>query len=204
MQQSAGSVAWLSLDADDDEPTRFFFYASYALRRACNHLGEAAISLISDVSLVPLNAIVSSLINELTEIENDVYLFLDDYHYIGDAEIHNALSFLLKYVPSRFHLVLTTRVEPALPLARLRAQNRLLEIDAPAIRFDLEETERFVEHERLGTLNISELNTLHTKTEGWPAVLLPSPPVSLGWILPNMFKDCPAHCGRSAPISPSC
>jgi ATP/maltotriose-dependent transcriptional regulator MalT len=171
LQQSTGSVAWLSLDADDDEPTRFFFYVSFALRGACDRLGEAAISLISDVSLVPLNTIVSSLINELAEIEEDVYLFLDDYHYIGDTEIHNALSFLLKYVPPRFHLVLTTRVEPALPLARLRGQNRLLEIDAPAIRFDLEETQRFVEHERLGSLNISVLNTLHTKTEGWPAVL---------------------------------
>jgi hypothetical protein len=78
---------------------------------------------------------------------------------------------LLRHAPSQFHLVLTARTEPPLPLAQLRAQNRLLEIDAAALRFDMDETSRFLEHEKLGALDPSEVRLLCAKTEGWPAVL---------------------------------
>lgn len=133
--------------------------------------GAAAINLISGVSLIPLNTIVSALVNDLAEIEDEVYLFLDDYHWISDTEIHRAVSFLLKYTPTRLHLVFTSRIEPALPLAGLRARNSLLEIDTSAMRFDLEETRKFLDQEKLGALSTSELEILHAKTEGWPAVL---------------------------------
>jgi LuxR family maltose regulon positive regulatory protein len=172
LRQSGNSVAWFALDPDDNEPTRFLFYVAHALRRACDGLGEAAICQISEFFfLVPVNTIVATLINELADSEDEIYLFLDDYHWITHPEIHDALSFLLQHAPTQFHLVLTARTEPPLPLARLRAQNRLLEIDLAALRFDLDETRRFLEHENLGVLDPSELRMLCAKTEGWPAVL---------------------------------
>jgi LuxR family transcriptional regulator, maltose regulon positive regulatory protein len=172
LRRNGNSVAWLALDSDDNEPTRFLFYVAHALRRACDGLGEAAISQISEFFfLLPVNTIVATLINELADSEDEIYLFLDDYHWITHPEIHDALSFLLQHAPTQFHLVLTARTEPPLPLAQLRAQNRLLEIDAAALRFDMDETSRFLENEKLGALDRSELRMLCAKTEGWPAVL---------------------------------
>jgi LuxR family maltose regulon positive regulatory protein len=142
------------------------------LRRACDGLCEAAISQISEFFfLVPVNTIVATLTNELADSEDEIYLFLDDYHWISDPDIHDALSFLLRHAPSQFHLALTSRTEPPLPLAQLRAQNRLLEIDAAALRFDPDETRRFLEDENLGALDASEERMLWAKTEGWPPVL---------------------------------
>ena len=76
------------------------------------------------------------LINDLADIDNEVFLFLDDYHLVTDPAIRGAVSFLLRYVPSHFHLVLTTRLEPPLSLGGLLAKNRLLEVDTSVLRFD--------------------------------------------------------------------
>ena len=171
LQQSGKLIAWLALDADDDEPTRFLFYVSHALRRASGVVGKAALDFISDISLVPFNTIVSTWINDLADIDDDVYLFLDNYHWITDYDIHNAISYLLRYAPTQFHLVLTATGEPSLPLGRLRAHNQLLEIDTAALRFDVAETRRFLEQENIAGLDPSGVRLLHAKTEGWPAVL---------------------------------
>lgn len=111
------------------------------------------------------------MINELADAEDEVFLFLDDYHCIGNPEIHGATAFLLRHAPSQFHLVLTSRVAVPLPLARLRAQNQLLEVDASSLRFDVEETQQLLDQEHLDTLDPDEVATLNAKTEGWPAVL---------------------------------
>jgi len=116
-------------------------------------------------------AILSTLVNDLAHVDDEIYLTLEDYHWITHPEVHEALSFFLKHAPSNCHVVLTTRTEPPLPLASLRAQNGLLEIDAPALRFDLQEMRHFIEVERPGTLSPSELRLLQEKTEGWPAAL---------------------------------
>jgi LuxR family transcriptional regulator, maltose regulon positive regulatory protein len=169
--QSGNPVAWLSIDANDDEPTQFIFYLSHALQRACDAVGRPAIDLILETSLISPHAIISTLINALAEIDEEVYLFLEDYHWVRDPAVHGAVAFLLRHAPSHFHLVLATRTEPPLPLAGLRAQNQLLEVDSWALRFDLEETRRFLEHEGLGPLDPAELRLLHERTEGWPAAL---------------------------------
>jgi LuxR family maltose regulon positive regulatory protein len=96
---------------------------------------------------------------------------LEDYHWVTNSEIHEALAFFLRRAPSNCHVVLTTRTEPPLPLASLRAQNQLLEIDASALRFDEQETRSFLEIESPGTLVSSDMKLLHEKTEGWPAAL---------------------------------
>jgi LuxR family maltose regulon positive regulatory protein len=171
LRNNGKAVAWLSLDDDDDEPMRFMLYVSHALRRAVARVGTAAIDLISDFSLVPFNTLVSSWINDLADMDDDVYLFLDDYDCITDHEINDAISYLLRYAPSQFHLILTSKGEPTLPLGRLRAHNRLVEIDSAAMLFDVDETSRLLVQESLDDLEPSTVRLLHAKTEGWPAML---------------------------------
>ena len=155
--QSGNSVAWFSIDANDNQPTQFLFYLSHALQHAHDGVGSPAIDLILETSLISPHAIISTLINGLAEIDEEVCLFLEDYHWVSDPAIHDAVAFLLRHAPSNFHLVLATRTEPPLPLPGLRAQNQLLEINSWALRFDLEETRRFLEHEGLGPLDPAEL-----------------------------------------------
>jgi LuxR family maltose regulon positive regulatory protein len=171
LRQLGKPVAWLALDDEDDEPTRFLFYVSHALRRAVPGVGDAAIDLLSDISLVQFSAIVSTWINDLADVEEDVYLFLDDYHHITDHEIYDVVSYLLRYAPTQFRLVATATGEPSLPLGRLRAHNQLLEIDTESLRFDLDETSRFLDQENIRGLDVSLVRLLHSKSEGWPALL---------------------------------
>jgi LuxR family maltose regulon positive regulatory protein len=171
LQQSGNAVAWLTIDPDDDEPATFLFYVSHALQRACEGVGAAAIALIQETFLINPRAIVSTLMNDLADVDGEVYLVLEDYHWVTDPDIHETVAFFLRRAPSHCHVLLTTRTEPPLPLASLRAQNQLLEIDASALRFDLQETQNFLESEEPGTLIPSDVRLLHEKTEGWPAAL---------------------------------
>jgi LuxR family maltose regulon positive regulatory protein len=171
LQQSGNAVGWLTIDPDDDEPATFIFYLCHALQRVCDTVGTAAIDLIRERFLLDSRAILSTLVNDLADVDDEIYLTLEDYHWITNPEAHEALSFFLKHAPSNCHVVLTTRTDPPLPLASLRAQNRLLEIDAPALRFDLQEMRNFIEVERPGILSPSDVRLLHEKTEGWPAAL---------------------------------
>jgi LuxR family maltose regulon positive regulatory protein len=171
LEQSGNCVGWLSIDSDDDEAARFLFYVSQALHHACPDVGADAIGLILENNLIDPTAILSSLINDLAEIEDDVYLFLEDYHWLNASGIHQTVEYFLKHAPSHCHVVLTTRTEPPLPLATLRAQNQLIEIDAEALRFDMQETQAFLDSTEPGVLELPDVQLLQRKTEGWPAAL---------------------------------
>jgi LuxR family maltose regulon positive regulatory protein len=171
LEQSGNCVGWLTIDSDDDEATRFLFYVSQALHHACPDVGAAAIGLILENNLIDPTAILSSLINDLAEMEDDVYLFLEDYHWLRSPRIHQTVAYFLKHVPSHCHVVLTTRTEPPLPLANLRAQNQLIEIDSVALRFDMQETQAFLDSVKPGALEFADVQLLQRKTEGWPAAL---------------------------------
>jgi LuxR family transcriptional regulator, maltose regulon positive regulatory protein len=171
LEQSGNCVGWLTIDSDDDDATRFLFYVSQALHHACPDVGVGAIGLILENNLIDPTAVLSSLINDLTEIEDDVYLFLEDYHWLRASRIHQAVAYFLKHAPSHCHVVLTTRAEPPLPLATLRAQNQLIEIDSVALRFDMQETQAFLDSTKPGVLELPDVQLLQRKTEGWPAVL---------------------------------
>jgi len=171
LEQSDNCVGWLTIDSDDDEATRFLFYVSQALHHACPDVGAGAIGLILENNLIDPTAILSSLINDLAEIEDDVYLFLEDYHWLGASRIHQTVAYFLKHAPSHCHVVLTTRTEPPLPLATLRAQNQLIEIDSVALRFDMQETQAFLDSTKPGVLELPDVQLLQRKTEGWPAAL---------------------------------
>ncbi|SIO27700.1 LuxR family transcriptional regulator, maltose regulon positive regulatory protein [Bradyrhizobium erythrophlei] len=171
LEQGGNCVGWLTIDSDDDEATRFLFYVSQALHHACPDVGAAAIGLILENNLIDPTAILSSLINDLAEMEDDVYLFLEDYHWLRSPRIHQTVAYFLKHVPSHCHVVLTTRTEPPLPLANLRAQNQLIEIDSVALRFDMQETQAFLDSVKPGALELADVQLLQRKTEGWPAAL---------------------------------
>ncbi len=171
LEQEGCAVAWLTIDSDDDEATRFLFYLSQAVHRACPDIGAGAIELILENNLIDPPAVLSSLINDLTEVDEDVYFFFEDYHWLSASRIHQTVAYFLKHAPSHCHVVLTTRTEPPLPLATLRAQNQLIEIDAAALRFDMQETLAFFDRTRPGVLAPSEVQLLQRKTEGWPAAL---------------------------------
>ena len=171
LRASGAKVAWLSLDSEDDEPARFLNYLAHALRHACANVGAAAISLTADAAFVPSQAVVSTLINELAEVGDEVVLFLDDFHLLRDPAVRDAMSFFIEKAPTNVHVVLCSRTDPSLPIARLRAGAGLLEIDASALRFDFGETKHFVEHTLPGVLNDSHIGTLFASTEGWAAAL---------------------------------
>jgi len=171
LEQNGNGVAWLTIDSDDDEATRFLFYVSQALHHACPEVGADAIELILENNLIDPTAILSSLINDLAELEDDVYLFLEDYHWLSASRIHQTVAYFLKHAPSHCHVVLTTRTEPPLPLATLQARNQLIEIDAAALRFDMQETQAFLDSTKPGVLELPDIQLLQRKTEGWPAAL---------------------------------
>jgi LuxR family maltose regulon positive regulatory protein len=171
LEQSGNCVGWLTIDSDDDEATRFLFYVSHALHHACPDVGAGAIGLIAENNLIDPAAVLSSLINDLAEIDDDVYLFLEDYHWLHNSRIHQTVAYFLKHAPSHCHVVLTTRTEPSLPLATLRARNQLIDIDAVALRFDMQETKAFLDSTKPGVLELPDVQLLQRKTEGWPAAL---------------------------------
>ena len=164
-------VAWFAIDSADDDPPRFLFYMAQALHRATSSVGADALQLIGESLLLDPQAIVSPLINDISDVDEEIYLFLEDYHLVTKPEIHEAVAFFLKHTPSNAHVVLTTRTDPPLPLASLRANNQLLEIDASALRFDLHETRAFLEHQKPGSSEQADVTLLQSRTEGWPAAL---------------------------------
>ena len=164
-------VGWLTIDAEDDEPARFLHYVVQALLRAAESIDPSAVGLSAETSLIAPQAIVSAIINELAEIDDEMYLVIDDFHWLTDPVIHDTVSFLVTHAPANFHLVLTTRSQPELPLARLRAHGELLEIGAAALRFDADETRHFLEQTCEQRLRPAVISGLHATTEGWAAVL---------------------------------
>jgi len=164
-------VAWLTIDAEDDEPARFLHYVVQALLRATDDIDPSAVGLSAETSLIAPQAIVSAIINELAEIEDETYLVIDDFHWLSDAVIRDSVAFLVAHAPPGFHLVLTTRSQPDLPLARMRAHGELFEIDTATLRFDADETRHFLEKACERRLRPALVSGLHTMTEGWAAVL---------------------------------
>jgi LuxR family maltose regulon positive regulatory protein len=129
------AVAWLSLDAGDSDPSTYWAYVLAALRTAAPAVGESAQVLLDSPGGAPVTSVVTSLLNDLAGSEKDVVLVLDDYHVVHAPEIHEAMTFLVEHLPPQLRLVIATRSDPPLPLARLRARGQLLEIRAADLRF---------------------------------------------------------------------
>lgn len=169
--QTTQAVAWLSLDDDDNDPTRFLTYMIAALQTQQPAIGGVALGVLSAPDAPPLKVVLTLLINDLGTLSTPLALVLDDYHLITTPAIHEALTFLVDHLPPSFHLILTTRIDPPLPLARWRVRNQLTEIRADDLRFLPDEAAAFLNGVMGLDLTSSEIATLETRTEGWIAGL---------------------------------
>ncbi|HEX8343705.1 MAG TPA: LuxR C-terminal-related transcriptional regulator [Actinoplanes sp.] len=164
------STAWLSLDERDNDPAVFWPYLVAALRMATPGVGADALSLLQSPQS-PIEAVLSSLLNELDAVGGNVVLVLDDYHVIESREVHDAMAFLLEHLPAQLHLVIGSRADPAFPLARLRARGELVEIRAADLRFTSEEATAYLSEVMGLVLTADDVAALAGRTEGWIAAL---------------------------------
>lgn len=168
---STPAFCWLALDENDNELTCFLAYVIAALQTVDATLGTDLQLLLQAPQSLPLNTLLTHLINDLEVNVRPIVLVLDDYHLITAQPVHNALTFLVENLPSTLHLVVTTRVDPPLPLARWRVRNQLTEVRASDLRFTLEEAATFLNSVMELSLSVSEIGKLETRTEGWIAGL---------------------------------
>jgi LuxR family maltose regulon positive regulatory protein len=164
-------AAWLSLDEGDNEPRRFWTYLVSACQARLGGVGEAALDLLRAPQPQPEDAIPTLLINDLAGQERPLVLVLDDFHAIQNAAIHAGLLFLLDHLPANLRLILSTRADPPLPLARFRARHQLVEIRAQDLRFRTIEAAEFLSHTMGLDLPAEDIAALEERTEGWVAGL---------------------------------
>jgi LuxR family maltose regulon positive regulatory protein len=170
----AYGIAWLSLDEGDNDPVRFLAYFIAALSRVEGieaTIGESALGMLQSPQPPPTEAVLTSLVNEIAAVPDRILLVLDDYHLIEAPPIHDDLTFLLEHLPVNMHLVIATREDPHLPLARLRAQGQLTEVRAADLRFSSSEAEEFFNRVMGLDLSVKDTAALETRTEGWIAGL---------------------------------
>ena len=163
-------MAWLSLDSGDSDPSTYWAYVLAALRTAAPGLGDSAQVLLEAPGGAPITSVLTSLLNDLAAVDEQVVLVLDDYHVVHAPAVHEAMTFLVDHLPRQLRLVIATRSDPALPLARLRARGELVEVRAADLRFTERETSVFFEGMGLH-LSAGEITTLDGRTEGWVAAL---------------------------------
>lgn len=164
-------AAWISLDEGDSDTTRLLLYLVAALRTVDPHLGEGLIGRLESPQPPPVETVLTALLNEIHSIRDPFVLVLDDYHAINSRQIDEALAFLVDHLPSKMHLAISTREDPPLPLARLRARNQLTELRTTELRFTLDEASEFLNQVMGLKLSSTEIAALETRTEGWIAGL---------------------------------
>jgi LuxR family maltose regulon positive regulatory protein len=164
-------VAWLSLDALDNDPSRFWASVIAALRTCLPKLGQTALALLHSPEAPPLSTVLTALLHELAQVDKEVVLVLDDYHVIADQAIHDSLLFLLDHLTVSMHLVLATRTDPELPLSRLRVRGQLIEIRTSDLCFTQEEATSFLLQHMGLPLSEEDAAILQHRTEGWIAGL---------------------------------
>lgn len=179
-------VAWLSLDEGDNDPACFLVYLVAALQtlalprrgaaqsgveEIAANIGAGVLALLNAPQPPPIESILTTLLNEIVTLPVDFILVLDDYHVIDSKPVDEALTFLLEHLPPQMHLVITTREDPHLPLARLRARSQLTELRAADLRFTPSEATEFLNQVMELNLSAEGIAALETRTEGWIAGL---------------------------------
>jgi LuxR family maltose regulon positive regulatory protein len=175
-------VAWLSLDESDNDPTCFLTYLVAALQTIVADFGARVLGVLQSPQPPPIESILTALINEITTIPDNPstlplvagqrFIFvLDDYHTIDSKPVDEAITFLLEHLPPQMHLVIATREDPPLPLARLRVRNQLTELRAADLRFTPAEAADFLNQVMGLNLREADITALEARTEGWIAGL---------------------------------
>ncbi len=164
-------VAWLSLDRADNDPVSFWTYVIAALRTVAPGVGESALAFLQAPQPPPIETVLTALLNDLGATAADIVLVLDDYHVIDASDVQEGMAFLLDHLPPWLHVVIASRADPALPLARWRARGELVEIRAAELRFTPDEAAAYL-NEMMGLqLTARDVAVLEGRTEGWIAAL---------------------------------
>lgn len=166
------TCCWLSLDEPDNESRRFWQYIIGAFSGVSDSVGEESLKLLADND-VPIEAAVTALVNEVCGIVSDtpVYLILDDFHRITNHEIHQSITFLIDYLPQNIQVIITSRVEPSLPIARWRVRNIIDEIHAHDLAFSIDESRQFFNEYMNLSLSDADIALAREKSEGWVAAM---------------------------------
>jgi LuxR family maltose regulon positive regulatory protein len=164
-------VAWLSLDEGDSDPSRFIAYLVASLQTLAPNIGARVLAVLQSPQLPPLEQILTALLNEITTTLEDFVLILDDYHVVDSKAVDQALTFLLEHLPPQMRLVIATREDPQLPLARLRGRSQLTELRVTDLRFTSSEAAEFLNQVMRLNLSAEDIAALENRTEGWIAGL---------------------------------
>jgi LuxR family transcriptional regulator, maltose regulon positive regulatory protein len=164
-------TAWLSLDEGENDPARFLAYLVAALQTIAPTIGEGVLGVLHSPQPPPPEAILTALLNEITTLPDHFVLVLDDYHLIAAQPVDMALTYLVEHLPPQMHLVIATREDPHLPLARLRARSQLTELRAADLRFTASEAAAFLTQVMGLSLLAADIAALEDHTEGWIAGL---------------------------------
>ena len=164
-------TAWLSLDEGDNDSTRFLTYLITALQTIAPNVGEDVLAVLQSSQPPPIESVLTILLNEITTIPDNFILVLDDYHLTDSKAVDNVLTLLVEHQPPQMHLVITTREDPNLPLARLRVRDQLTELRAIDLRFTPSEAAEFLNQVMGLSLSTKDISVLEDRTEGWIASL---------------------------------
>ena len=164
-------AAWLSLDRGDNDPASFWAYVIAALRMVAPGVGENALALLDAPQPPPIETVLTTLLNDLGAVAGEIVLVLDDYHVIDARDVQDGMAFLIDHLPPWLHVVIASRADPALPLARWRVRGELAEIRAAELRFTADEVVAYL-NEMMGLrLAAQDVAALEGRTEGWIAAL---------------------------------
>ncbi|MEM8808259.1 MAG: LuxR C-terminal-related transcriptional regulator [Cyanobacteria bacterium P01_G01_bin.38] len=164
-------IAWVSLDQSDNDPAFFWTYLITALHKIQPRLGERSLSLLQSPQPPPIESALMMLLNELTAVEADFALLLDDYHVIETQAIHHGIGFLLSHLPPQMHLIIASRADPPFSLARLRSHGELTELRVADLRFTPNEAAAFLNQGMGLKISAADVAALEQRTEGWIAGL---------------------------------
>jgi LuxR family transcriptional regulator, maltose regulon positive regulatory protein len=171
LQARGGLCGWLSLDSGENELSRFIEYLVAALRCAEASVARDVPALLQSSPVLPVDSIMTMLVNDLARLGQDIVLILDDAHVLTAAAIHGFLDALLTYAPPNFHLLLATRGEIPIKVANMRVRGQMVRIDDTRLRFSLGETRAFLNQSHGLALSDADVASLQHRTEGWIAAL---------------------------------
>ncbi|MCB0013120.1 MAG: AAA family ATPase [Anaerolineales bacterium] len=167
-QQLSLPVAWLSLDGADNDPARFLAYLFAAVATVRPAIGEAALARLSSTYIYnDEDAILTAFVNDLAICQEPIVVVLDDYHLIENESVHEIMRFLLQHMPQQLHLVVTSRAQPPLPLALLRARHALIRVEARDLQFTVAEAAHFMQETMGLVLSEAQIERLNAQVEGW-------------------------------------
>ncbi len=171
MRSCGRPVAWLSLDEADNEPARFLTYLVAALQSIAPMLGVDVLALLNSSQPPAIEALLPPLLNQVATLPQPALLVLDDVHVLDASSIQQTLAALADHLPPQLHLVIITREDPPLPLARLRARGQITELRAADLRFTRAEAAAFLTVVMGLNLSADDIRALEERTEGWIAGL---------------------------------